>query len=177
MYQLNTPPVDVASLKENRESRSEPLPQRSSVSTGAPKSHVVGVNHTQHQQQVRQLPSNAAPAWLKSLLAVQQGAAIVFCSVLGLSIVVYGYTARTQDTWKAQHKQLKRFQAQEHQQAVMSENLKQDLAQQAEQSTSGLVDPNPNRMVFIPSAPQRPMKVLANPAPPVSSKSKLPVGY
>jgi hypothetical protein len=177
MYQLNTPPVDVASLKEHLESPSAPSPQRSSVFTGAPKSQAVGANHTQHQQQVRQLPSNAAPAWLKCLIAVQQGAAIVFCSVLGLSVVVYGYTARTQDTWKAQHKQLKRFQAQEHQQAAMSENLKQDLAKKAEEPNSGLVDPNPNRMVFIPSAPQRPMKVLAKPAPPASAKSKLPVGY
>lgn len=167
MYQLNIPPVG--------DPQSEQLPQRSSVFTGAPKSPVVGVKHT--QQQVRQLPQNSAPAWLKSLLAVQQGAAIAFCSVLGLSVVVYGYTARTQDTWKAQHKQLKRFQAQEQHQAVMAENLKQDLAKQAENQTSGLVDPNPNRLVFIPSAPPRPNKVLAKPAPPVSSKSKLPLGY
>jgi len=175
MYQINVPPVGVASLKENRDARSEQLPQRASVVTGAPKSPVVGVERV--QQQVRQLPQNSAPAWLKSLLAVQQGAAIAFCSVLGLSILVYGYTAQTQDTWKAQHKQLRRFQSQEQYQAVMSENLKQDLAKQAEDRSSGLVDPNPNRLVFIPSAPPRPNKVLANPAPPVSTKSKLPLGY
>ena len=175
MYQLNSPPVGVAALKENLDPPSEQLPQRSSVFTGAPKSQVVGAKHT--QQQVRQLPQKAVPAWLKSLLAVQQGAAIAFCSVLGLSVVVYGYTARTQDKWKAQHQQLRRFQAQEQQQAVMAENLKQELAKQAESKTSILVDPNPNRLVFIPSAPPRPHKVLANPAPPVSAKSKLPLGY
>ena len=169
MYQLNTP---------DRESL--PTPQRrTSVVTRAPKSPIVGVNSTQSQQQIRQLPQSAAPDWLTSLLAIQKGAAIVFCGVLGLSVVVYGYTARTQDAWKAQHKQLKRFQAQEHQQAVMAENIKQNLAQQAQQPESGLVDPSPQRMVFIPSAPQRPIKALASPAPPASSapKSKLPVGY
>ena len=165
MYQLKTP---------DRESL--PEPQRRTSVTRAPKSPVVGVN-TQSQQQIRQLPQNSAPAWLTSLLAVQKGAAIVFCSVLGLSIVVYGYTARTQDTWKAQHKQLKRFQTQEHQKAVMAENIKQNLAQQAQKPESGLVDPSPKRMVFIPSAPQRPIKV-ASPAPPASApKSKLPLGY
>jgi hypothetical protein len=98
--------------------------------------------------------------------------------VLGLSVIVYGYTARTQDIWKAQHKQLKRFQTQEHHKAVMAENIKQDLAQQAQQPSSGLVDPSPKRMVFIPSAPQRPVKAFASPAPPASApKSKLPLGY
>jgi hypothetical protein len=168
MYQLNTP---------DRESPVKPAPRRASVATTAPKSSVAEVNRAQSQQQVRQLPQNSAPAWLTSLLAVQKGAALVFCSVLGLSVVVYGYTARTQDTWKAQHKQLKRFQAQEHHQAVMAENIKQDLAQKAQQSESGLVDPSPKRMVFIPSAPQRPTKVLATPAPPSNAKSKLPLGY
>jgi hypothetical protein len=167
MYQLNTP--DLESLPE---------PQRRTSVTRAPKSPVVGANSTQSQQQVRQLPQNAAPAWLTSLLAVQKGAAIVFSSVLGLSVAVYGYTARTQDTWKAQHKQLKRFQTQEHQQAVMAENIKHDLARQAQQPESGFVDPSPKRMVFIPSAPQRPVKAPASPAPPASApKSKLPLGY
>ncbi|WP_309739412.1 hypothetical protein [Chamaesiphon sp. OTE_20_metabat_361] len=166
MYQLNIPP--------DRESLS--ATQRRTSVTRAPKSPVVGVNSHQPQPQVRQLPQNSAPAWLTSLLAVQKGAAIVFCSVLGLSVIVYGHTARTQDTWKAQHKQLKRFQTQEHQQAVIAENIKQDLAQQAQQPESGLVDPSPKQMVFITGAPQRPIKAPASPAS-AAPKSKLPLGY
>jgi hypothetical protein len=175
MYQLNIPPVGGASLKENRESESDPLLQSPANFNASPKSNVVGFN--QSQQQVRQLPQTSAPAWLQSLLTIQRGASIAFCSVMGLSVVVYGYTARTQDTWKVQHQQLKRFQAQEHQQAVMTENLKQQMATTAEDVNSGLVAPTPDRLVFIPSAPQRPTKALATPPPPLAPKSKLPLGY
>ncbi len=88
---------------------------------------------------------------------------------------MYGYTARTQDLWKTQHKQLKRFQTQEQQQALMNEHLKQQLAEAAEQKNSGLVAPTPDRIVFIPSAPPRPDKSL--PTPPEQAQSRLPVGY
>jgi hypothetical protein len=170
MYHLNIPP--------DRQSPAHQLPQRSSVAKGSsPESQVVGFNHTQHQQQVRQFSRNLAPAWLKSLLTIQRGSSILFGSVLGLSVIVYGYTASTQGAWKTQHKQLKRFQAQEQQQAVMNENLKQEMAQTAEQPASGLVDPSPDRLVFIPSAPQRPAKSLPTPPSQSPPKSKLPLGY
>lgn len=121
---------------------------------------------------------NAVPLWLKYLLTMQRGALAVFCSVLGLSAIGYGYTAYTQDLWKSQHGQLRRLQLQERQQAVMNENLKQDLAKKAEEPSSGLVAPNPDRIVFIPVAPQRPAKALPNHyLPQPTPTSKLPRGY
>ena len=104
---------------------------------------------------------------------------IIFSSVLGLSTIVYGYTVYTQSLWRSQHGQLERLQLQESQQGVMDEHLKQNMAQAAERVDSGLLAPNPDRIVFIPSAPQRPTKPLpvathsAASAPP----SQLPVGY
>lgn len=131
------------------------------------------------KHQVRKLPKhNGLPLWLKYLLTMQRGALAVFCSVLGLSAIGYGYTVYTQDLWKSQHGQLRRLQLQERQQAVMNENLKQEMAKKAEDASSGLIAPNPDRIVFIPLAPQRPAKALpSHYLPQPTPTSKLPRGY
>jgi hypothetical protein len=165
MHQPNIPP-----RSKNRSSSSKRQSTRSNV---------VGANQIQQQQKVRQLPQhNSAPVWLKSLLTLQQGSLVLFCSIFGLSSIVYGYTVYTQDTWKSQHGQLKRLQKQERQQGVMNENLKQEMAQTAEQPRSGFVAPTPDKIVFIPSASPRPTKSVptAQSSQPTQS-SKLPVGY
>jgi hypothetical protein len=109
---------------------------------------------------------------------MQQGAMVLFGSVLGLSALVYGYTVYTQSLWRSQHGQLERLQLQESQQGVMNEHLKQQMAKDADRSNSGLVAPNPDRLVFIPSAPQRPTKSLPTPhSTPPTRQSKLPLGY
>jgi aminoglycoside phosphotransferase len=111
-------------------------------------------------------------------MTIQRGTLILFTSAIGLSAIVYGYTVHTQDLWKSQYQQLKRLRTQETQQAVMNENLKQELAISAQKPDSGLVSPSPDLSVFIPSAPLRPLKPLSTPpAAPATLKSKLPVGY
>lgn len=139
-----------------------PPPIDCSLSKPAPsRLNVVGSNH---QQQVKHLPeSNSVPVWLRSLLTIQHRALIVCASMLGLSALVYGYTAYTQSLWRSQYEQLQRLQLQESQQAMMNEHLKQQMAQAAQGSKSGLIAPNPDRMVFIPIAPQRPAKSLPTP--------------
>jgi hypothetical protein len=149
--------------------------QRAAAQGSTPKSQVVGLHQPQQRQSVRQLTPNSAPTWLRSLLTIQRGSLIIFCTLLGSISLVYAYTARTQDLWKTQHKQLKQFQTQEQQQALMNEHLKQQLAETAEKKDSGLIAPTPDRIVFIPSAPPRPTKSL--PTPQEQAKSKLPVGY
>ena len=143
------------------------------------RSNVVGTKHPRQQQQIGPIPQHQPiPVWLKSLVTMQKGASIVFASLFGLSAIVYGYTVYTQDAWRNQHGQLRRLQIQERQQGVMNENLKQQMAQAAEQPESGLVAPSPDRIVVIPSAPQRPTKSGSTPpsAKPIP-KSKLSLGY
>ncbi len=153
---------------------------KSLASKPAPsKSTTIGVNHLQ-QQQVRQLHTHApAPVWLRSLLAAQKVSKILFGSVFGLSLVVYGYTMHTQTTWRTQQEQLRRWQNQERQQGVMNENLKQELAKIAESKGSGLVDPKPQMAVFIHSAPSRQPKPLpaTAQAPKPMPASNTPSGY
>jgi hypothetical protein len=141
-----------------------------------PNSNVIGVNRRQPRA-VSQLPQHHSPAWLKSLLAIQRGSLILFGGTIGLSALIYGNTARTQDLWKSQHQKLQRLQAQESQQALMTENLKQQLVETTQKPASGFVDPSSTQIVFIPT-PQRPTKAPApaqSPAP--VFKSKLPLGY
>ena len=156
-----------------------PQIDRASASMSAPsKLNVVG--SIRDRQQVRQFPqSQSAPIWLKSLLTVQQGAMVLFSSVLGLSAIVYGYTVYTQSLWRSQHGQLERLQLQESQQGTMNEHLKQDMAQAAERVESGLIAPSPDRLVFIPSAPQRPAKPqpIASGYATSQPPSQLPAGY
>ncbi len=131
---------------------------------------VVELNRSQPAQAVRQLNQNSVlPPWLKSLVNLQQGAKIVFMTVLGTIPIVYGYTVYTQDLWRSQHGQLNRLQSTQQQQLVMTENINNQMAEAAEQSKSGLVAPTPARMVFIPGAQPRPLK--QHPQPRVGSVS------
>jgi hypothetical protein len=181
MHQPNRLPNLNDSAPVTRGSRLRTQQDKKSLASKSASSKLtkVGVNPDQ-QQQVRQLPSHApAPVWLKSLLTAQKVSMVLFCSVFGLSSIVYGYTMHTQTTWRIQQEQLRRWQNQERHQGVMNENLKQDLAKTAETKESGLVDPKPQMAVFVHSAPPRQPKLL--PAKAQASKpipvSKVPSGY
>jgi hypothetical protein len=161
MFQPNPP---------HQDDRSPATPRRRT------RTNVVDLHHIS-QAKVSQLPQ-PLPTWLKSLLTIQRGTGILFGSVFGLSILVYGYTVYTQDLWKHQHGQLQRLQTQERQQGVMDENLKHQLAEAAEKPDSTLVPPTPKQLVFIPSAPLRPTKPVSTTAQPKTAPApKAPLGY
>jgi hypothetical protein len=161
MFQPNPPRQD---------DRSPATPRRRT------RTNVVDLHHIS-QAKVSQLPQ-PLPPWLKSLLTIQRGTGILFGSVFGLSIIVYGYTVYTQDLWKHQHGQLQRLQTQERQQGVMDENLKHQLAEAADKPDSTLVPPTPKQLVFIPSAPLRPTKSVPITAQPKTAPApKAPLGY
>jgi hypothetical protein len=118
---------------------------------------------TSQPNQVHKLPNNVStPSWLKLLLSLQQRSKLVFLIIFGLTLIAYGYTAYIQDRWKEQHGRLKRLREQERQQVIINESLKHELADAAEQPNSGLVNPDPSRIIFVPAAPPRPAKA-ANP--------------
>jgi hypothetical protein len=140
------------------------------------RTNVVDLHHIS-QAKVSQLPQ-PLPTWLKSLLTIQRGTSILFGSVFGLSIIVYGYTVYTQDLWKRQHGQLQRLQTQERQQGVMDENLKHQLAEAADKPDSPLVSPTPKQIVFIAPAPLRPTKPVSTRATAKTAPvPKAPLGY
>ena len=138
-------------------------------------------SHVRQRRQtasVKQLQPRQVPKWLRSLIAMQRVAMVLFLGSFGLSSLVYGYTVSTQGMWKTQHRQLQKLQKQELQQATVSENFKYQIAQTAELPESGLVDPKPDRMVTISTANQRQTKLpaISTPAKP-EAVSKIPEGY
>lgn len=148
------------------------LPRPRRRTTYAPTAPVI------NPSQIRQLPPpQPAPVWLKSLLTVQKGATVLFGMVFGLSSIVYGYTIHTQGTWRSQHRQWDRLESQGRQQSVITENIKQKLAETAADKKSGLVAPTPQQMVFIPSAPQRPVKSVPLTQDQTTPVTKIPTGY
>jgi hypothetical protein len=180
MYRQNQPSHPKKSRLEQVSQQHRAGTRKSSGSKSVSTKSKILKSQQPRQQQVRHLPPHhAAPGWLRSLLAMQNFSMVLFGSVFGLSSIVYGYTMHTQTTWRSQQEQLKRWQNQERQQAVMNENLKQQMAETAEQPGSGLVEPKPDRMIFIHSAPPRQPKLRPNTARTSQSKpvSKLPLGY
>jgi hypothetical protein len=165
MYQSNVPSPD------DRHSASKHVPSELNLNK---------LDRAGQRQPVVKFPQqNSVPAWLQSLLKVQRGAQILFGGIFGLSLIVYGYTVYTQDLWKQQHGQLTRLQNQERQQGVMNENLKHKLAIDAEQPLNGLENPDPQKIIFITGAPQRPAKspsaILSSSQP--APASQQPMGY
>lgn len=166
MYQSNSPRQD-----DNRPST--PVRRRT-------RTNVVELNHvSQVKSEVSQLPQpNSAPIWLRSLLTIERGAAALFVSVFGLSIVVYGYTVHTQKLWKQQYGKLNRIDLQERQQVVMDANLKHQMAEAAELDPKKFEAPDPKKVAFIPSIAPRPTK--SDPKSPkfkASPTPKRPLGY
>jgi hypothetical protein len=128
--------------------------------------------------QVRQFPQkHPVPAWLKFSIAMQRLSLLLFCGTFGLSALLYGYTAYTQDVWKTQHGRLQRLQRQELQQATVAENLRHQLAETAELPSSGLVNPTTDRLVAISTASQRQAKSPVSTPVKSTAPSNLPTGY
>lgn len=114
---------------------------------------------------VRSLPATRSiPKWLRLLILTQRGSSIVTFALVGLTLLVYGWTVYAQELWGRQYRQLEALQRQERQLTATNEALKQNLAQQAEQPGSRLTPPNPNSMIFLPPAAPRPSTAPAAPA-------------
>jgi uncharacterized protein HemX len=121
-------------------------------------------------------PKGRAPAWLRSLWQFQYRTKFV-CALLFCALPIsYCFAAYTQDQWKRQHGQLKRLQDREIEQAIMTQTLKQQMSQAAQDPKNGLVDPTPDRLVFIPSASPRPLKPVA-PPPTTAGGDRQVIGY
>ena len=65
---------------------------------------------------------------------------------------MYGWTVYTPRAWSQEFKKLRTLQSHERQLVSTNEMLKNQLAKQAEKPNSGLIRPNPNYNVFLPSS-------------------------
>jgi hypothetical protein len=113
---------------------------------------------------------------LAQLEMVEKGVKYLLCGVAVMSLIAYGCMVYTQEQWKVHHRQLRKLQTQESQQAIIKASLKNTQAQNAEKSQSGLVAPQPDKVLFVPATTQ----LIPAPVPlPVDRPAALPgpVGY
>ncbi len=164
MYQSNLP---------------QPPAQPSTPAGLKTRANVVKLNHASRAtEKVSQFPTTKPiPAWLKSLLTIQKGSAILCGTVLILSAIAYGYTLQTQNTWKQQYGKFHRLNQQGTQQDVMDGILKHQTAAIAEQDRQRFQEPNPQQSVVIPSVQPRPTKSLPSTQSKLSPVTKPPQGY
>lgn len=116
------------------------------------------------------------PLWLKLLLWTQRGSALVTLMLGAALLVTYGWTVYIQQQWGREFERLESLKKQERQLVSASEVLKNQMAEQAEKPTAGLLLPDPSNAIFLTPAPQRPA-VKASPAPPKEPAPNRPLGY
>ncbi len=93
---------------------------------------------------------NQLPTALQVLLRFQQTTTVLTLTVVGAALGFYGWTVYTPLRWNDAYQQLKALQQQERQITVNTEAIKHQLAQEANQPNSGLVNPNPHHNIFLP---------------------------
>jgi hypothetical protein len=122
--------------------------------------------------------SQQKPLWVTVLLKLQQGSFFVTFSLIVGAMVVYGWTVYIQQRWGQEYEKLETLKKQERQLISANEVLKNQMAQQAENPTTGLLLPNPNNAIFLAPAPQRPaVKPSSPPVSPSNTSSNRPLGY
>ncbi len=127
---------------------------------------------------VKVLPTaKPLPFWVKSLIVVQRGTAVLSLVLVLSGLAVYGWTVYTQQRWGHAYGRLERLQKRERQLLAANEVLKNQIAKQAEAPGAGLVLPNPDDTIFLSPAPLRPTvkPEVDSPSPePIPAR---PLGY
>jgi len=119
----------------------------------------------------------STPAWLSPLLFLQRSSDIVTFVLVASTLTLYAWTVYTQQQWAQEYGKLESLQREERQLTTTNEVLKNQLAQQAEKPSTGLVTPTPAKKIFLQPAPQR--QPLSAPTKTVDPElpSKAPLGY
>lgn len=112
---------------------------------------------------------------ITKLQSVEKGVKYFLCGIAGLSLIAYSCVVYTQDQWKVNHRQLRKLQTQESQQAIINARLRDAEAQNAEKMQNGLVTPQPDQVLYVPANAQ---KSVVRPIP-IDQPAVLPgpVGY
>jgi hypothetical protein len=105
----------------------------------------------------------SSPTWVLRLGSLKQGLSLgVFLLVAGM-LGTYGWSVYSQRQWGQQYSSLKKMQREERQLITFNEELKSQMAADAQNSNTGLVPLNPSRMIFLQLQPPRSPKASASP--------------
>lgn len=117
------------------------------------------------------------PLWLVLLIKLQQGSSIVTLLLMIAILSVYGWTVYLQQRWGQQYDKLETLKKRERQLTSANEVLKNQMAEQAEKPTAGLLLPDPSNAIFLTPAPPRPEVKPELSAPSTEGTPNRPLGY
>lgn len=163
-------------------SRFSSHPSRRTLRTRSPQAtHPVSINSTRRRGSadgvVHSFRPKAKPLWLKLLLRLQQGSSLVTLSLILGVLATYGWTVYLQQQWGEAYESLETLKKQERQLVSANELLKNEMAEQAEKPTTGLLLPDPSNAIFLTPAPQR-SDIQPKPSPSLEDAfPNKPLGY
>lgn len=133
-----------------------------------------------NQPEVKVLPqTESIPTWLRAFIGLQKFSSVTTFLLVSSVLVVYGTTVYFQQLWSQEYRKLEKLQRQERQVTAAGEVLKYQLGNQAENTDTGLVSPNPENNLFLESSPSRPAPEGNTPSQPMANPNltPTPVGY
>jgi hypothetical protein len=123
--------------------------------------------------------SGATPLWLLRLYTFHRYSTVLAFSLVASTLAVYGWTVYSQELWGQSYSRLQKLQRHERLLTTTNATLKNKMADEAEQSTAGLVSPTPEGMIFLPPASQSPKPRSSNTTPNSETQQQtlFPLGY
>lgn len=94
--------------------------------------------------------SGAAPFWLIRLYTSHRYSSVVTFLLVVATLCVYGGTVYSQKLWSQGYNRLQDLHLHERQLTTTNATLKNQMAEEAEQETGGLVSSTPARTIFLP---------------------------
>ncbi|MDZ8186204.1 MAG: hypothetical protein RMX96_15285 [Nostoc sp. ChiSLP02] len=106
--------------------------------------------------------SGATPLWLLRFYAFHRCSAVLAFLLVATTLAVYGWTVYCQELWSQSYRRLQNLQRHERLLTTTNATLTNKMAQEAEQPTTGLVSPTPDKMIFLPPASSTPEPAPSN---------------
>ncbi|MBD2364568.1 hypothetical protein H6G36_25900 [Anabaena minutissima FACHB-250] len=123
--------------------------------------------------------ATAMPLWLLRLHTLNRHSSVVAFLLVAATLVVYGCTVYAQDLWDQNYRRLQNLQRHERQMTTTNATLTNKIAEEAENSKTGLVSPTPANTIFLPPASHQPdvLSPSTKPLSKIQSPISSPPGY
>ncbi len=137
------------------------------------------VNNRQVEVSHQQQKFTDLPLWLQTLLFAKNISS--FCCYLSVAsaLFLYGMTVYAPDLWTEKYEYLKDLQKKERQLTFNDETIKNQLANTANEPSSGLIDPDPTKpAIFLPETKIKPIEQVGTKQPLVKTIERIyPIAY
>lgn len=123
--------------------------------------------------------ATAMPLWLLRLHTLHRHSSVVAFLLVAAALVAYGFTVYTQELWGKNYGRLQELQRDERQMTTTNATLTNKIAEEAENSKTGLVSPTPANTIFLPSASDKSNvpSYSTKPNSEIQSPTSSPLGY